>query len=247
MFEFIERHKIGILTTIIIHLLLVTLFMVIQFGILNKKKEKQEVYIDFVDPTVMQKAIEQKKEEVKKLSQQQLIKDLNKEYNIKNVAVNEANQDAKPDIDKMVQDIKGELNIKDKRQTDQLNPSPKAEEIKKKEALPEKKLEYTENAKGERTFYKGATSTTYYLKDRMHVHIPLPVYQCEGSGKVVMEIIVNRDGYVIDASIDKQQSQISADCFVEAATRCALSTRFNASKTAPEKQQGKITYIFIAQ
>lgn len=247
MFEFIERHKIGILTTIIIHLLLVTLFMVIQFGVLKKKKEKQEVLIDFVDPTIMEKAIEQKKEEVKKLSQQQLIKDLNKEYAIKNVAVNEANVDAKPDIDKMVKDIKGELNIKDQqRPTEQINPNPKMEDVKK-EALPEKKLEYTENAKGERTFYKGATTTTYYLKDRMHVHIPLPVYQCEGSGKVVMEIVVNREGYVLDATIDKQQSQITADCFVEAATRCALSTRFNASKTAPEKQQGKITYIFIAQ
>ena len=246
MFEIIERHKIGILTTIIIHLLLITLFMVIQFGVF-KKKEKQEVLIDFVDPTILEKAIEQKKEEVKKLSQQQLIKDLNKEYAIKNVAVNEADIDAKPDVDKMVKDIKGELNIKEQRPAEQINPNPKIENLKKPEALPEKKLEYTENAKGERTFYKGATTTTYFLKDRMHVHIPLPVYQCEGSGKVVMEIVVNREGYVMDATINKQQSQITADCFSEAATRCALSTRFNASKTAPEKQQGKITYIFIAQ
>jgi acyl-CoA-binding protein len=221
--------------------------MVIQFGVFKKKTEKQEVLIDFVDPTIMEKAIEQKKEEVKKLSQQQLIKDLNKEYAIKNVAVNEADVDAKPSIDKMVEDIKGELNIKDRKASEQMAQQPKIEEIKKKAPLTEKKVEYTENAKGERTFYKGATTTTYFLKDRMHVHIPLPVYQCEGSGKVVMEIIVNRDGYVMDAIINKQQSQISADCFIEAATRCALSTRFNASKTAPEKQQGKITYIFIAQ
>ena len=247
MFDYIERHKIGILTTIIIHLLLVTLFMVIQFGVFKKKKEKQEVLIDFVDPTIMEKAIEQKKEEVKKLSQQQLIKDLNKEYAIKNVAVNEADVDAKPQIDKMVDDIKGELNIKDRKQAEQNMPQPKMEEIKKKEALTEKKAEFTENSKGERTFYKGATTTTYFLKDRMHVHIPLPVYQCEGSGKVKMEIVVNRGGYVIDAKINKQESQFNADCFAEAAYRCAQSTRFNASKTAPERQQGFITYIFIAQ
>ena len=247
MFDYIERHKIGILTTIIIHLLLVTLFMVLQFGVFKKKKEKQEVFIDFVDPTLLEKAIEQKKEEVKKVSQQQLIKDLNKEYSIKNVAVNEADVDAKPSIDKMVDDIKGELNIKDRKTTEQDAPQQKIEEFKKKEVLTEKKPEYTENSKGERTFYKGATTTTYFLKNRMHVHIPLPVYQCQGSGKVVMEITVNRDGYVMDATINKQQSQISADCFMEAATRCALSTRFNDSTTAPEKQQGKITYIFIAQ
>ena len=68
-----------------------------------------------------------KKEEVKKLSQQQFIKDLNKEYAIKNVAVNEADVDAKPSIDKMVQDIKGELNIKDQKPADQINPNPRKE------------------------------------------------------------------------------------------------------------------------
>ena len=221
--------------------------MVIQFGVLKKKKEKQEVLIDFVDPTLLEKAIEQKKQEVKTLTQQQFIKNLQQEYSVKNIAVNEADHDAKPAIDQMVKDIKGELNIKEARPQELSKPQPKIEDFKKKDALTEKKPEYTENSKGERTFYKGATSTTYFLKGRMHVYIPRPVYQCQGSGKVKMDIFVNRDGYVTDSSVNKAQSQISDDCFVEAATKFALTTRFNASKTAPEKQKGEITYIFIAQ
>jgi hypothetical protein len=245
--DYIERHKIGILTTIIIHLMLVTLFMVIQFGMIKKTKDKQEIVVDLMDPTILEKAIEQKKQEVKTLSQQQFIKNMQKEYSIKNIAVNEADQDAKPEVEKMVKDIKGELNIKDTKPSEQFHPQPKIEEIQKKDALTEKKPDYTENAKGERTFHKGPTTTSYYLKGRMHLYIPMPVYQCQGSGKVVMDIVVNQSGYVIDAIINKAESQITEECLIEAANRAAYTARFNASNTAPEKQRGKMTYIFIAQ
>ena len=246
MFDYIERHKIGILTTIIIHLLLVTLFMVIQFGVFKKKKEKQEVLIDFIDPTILEKAIEEKKKEVKTLSQQQFIKTLQNEYAVKNIAVNEADHDAKPAIDEMVKDIKSELNIKENRQTEQISPQPKIEDIKKKDAkVTDNRPKY--NAQGEKLFYKGPTTISYSLEGRTEVYIYPPVYQCQGSGKVVVDIVVNQSGYVIDAIINKPKSQINDDCLVEAANRAALTTRFNAKNTAPERQRGTITYIFIAQ
>lgn len=249
MFDYIERHKIGILTTIIIHLLLVTLFMIIQFGSLKNKKQKQEVLIDFVDPEPMQKAIEEKKEEIKKLSQKEFIQDLQKEYQAgKNIAVNEAEIDANKSIDNMVKDIKSELNINDQKSNDAIAPQKRIEEIKNTEVkATTKKPDYIENAKGERTFYKGPTTITYFLQGRMHVYIPVPVYKCEGSGKVVMDIEVDRSGYVVTANVNKSQSQITEECLTESATRAALTTRFNINNSAPEKQRGKITYIFIAQ
>ena len=64
---------------------------------------------------------------------------------------------------------------------------------------------------------------------------------------MVVDIVVNQSGYVIDAIINKSKSQINDDCLVEAANRAALTTRFNAKNTAPERQRGTITYIFIAQ
>lgn len=247
MLEFIERHKIGILTTIIIHLVLVVLFMVIQFGSLKTKKHKQEVLIDFVDPELMEKTIEQKKEEIKKLSNQEFIQNLQKEYNAgRNVAVNQAEHDANQSIDNMVKDIKNELNIKDERQNEAIAPKPKIEEINEKKPLVNKKQEYTENSRGERTFYKGPTTTTYFLEGRMHVYMNLPVYQCQGSGKIVMDIEVDRSGYVVTATVNKAKSQITDNCLVEAATRSALTTRFKSGNFS-EKQRGWISYIFIAQ
>ncbi|MDP4207218.1 MAG: hypothetical protein Q8928_00255 [Bacteroidota bacterium] len=251
MLDFIERHKIGILTTIIVHLLLVTLFLVVQFGTLKKTKKETQVEIDFVDPAIMEKAVQQKKEEIRNQAKQEPAKDLEKEGgHTRNIAVNEADKDAHKSIDKMVQDIKTEMNIKDRSAaeknnqpaTRQLPPADKNDVA----AIPQKNVG-TVNAKGEHTFYKGATTISYFLEGRSHVYLPVPVYQCQGSGKVVMDITVNPNGYVISTSINKAESKITEPCLIDAANRAALSTRFNAKGSAPDKQHGKITYIFIAQ
>ncbi len=244
MLDFIERHKIGILTTIIFHLVLVTTFLAMQFGALKPRKENKQVLIDFSDPDELQKQIDQKKEEIKTLSQKEFIKNMQKEYLGRNVPVNEANHDPKQSIDKMVSDIKTELNIKD----DERQPLEKAKAVEKKEAkVTPQKAEYTTNAKGERTFFKGATTVSYFLEGRMHTYFPVPVYQCQGSGKVYMNIQVDKRGYVNIATIDKTKSQITDDCLVEAAKRAALTARFNEKAGASDNQNGYIIYIFIAQ
>lgn len=244
MLDFIERHKIGILTTIIFHLLLITLFLVMQFGTLKQKTESKQVFIDFVDPEALQKQIEQKKEEIKSLSQKEFLKNMQQEYLGHNLPVNEANPDAKQSIDKMVTDIRNELNIKD----DQRQSIEKEKTVEKKEAqVTQKKTEFTTNSKGERIFFKGATTVSYFLEGRMHTYFPVPVYQCQGSGKVYMNIQVDQRGYVISASVDNAKSQITDECLIEAAKRAALTARFNEKAGAPDKQTGYITYIFIAQ
>jgi hypothetical protein len=147
----------------------------------------------------------------------------------------------------MVQDIKGELNIKDNPASSANPQVQKLEEQTEKKETPQKEDKPLYNEKGERTYYKGPTTISYYLEGRTDVYLPVPVYKCQGSGKVVLEIIVNPNGFVMSASINKAESQINEDCLVEAANRAALTSRFNAKGSAPDKQRGRITYIFIAQ
>ena len=247
MLQFIERHVVGILTTIIIHLLILTVFMIVQFNTPEKKHlEKQQVVIDFVDPEELQKQIEEKKTQIKQLAQQELVKDIRNQN--RNIAVNEAEKAADQSIDKMVNDIKGELNIKDNVE-DPNAIAAKLEEKKEKQAETqvEKKPKVTINEKGERTFFKGNTTISFSLEGRTEVYLPIPVYKCQGSGKVVMDITVNPNGFVTSATVNKAESKINEDCLVEAANRAALTSRFTAKGTAPEKQKGRITYIFIAQ
>lgn len=246
MLDLLERHKVGILATILFHFIVIALFLLLQLNAIKPKKNVTQVFIDFELPEDLQKEIKQKQEEVKKLSSQEFIKDMQKEYLGHNIAVNEADN-SKQSIDKMVSDIKNELNINDQRPENNPEDQKPLEKIQTKEIAVIAKPGVTTNAKGERTFYKGATTITYYLEGRTDVYIPVPVYKCQGNGKVSLEIEVDPNGFVITATINKKESKISDDCLIEAATTAALTTRFNAKSTAPLRQAGRISYIFIAQ
>ena len=249
MLDFLERHTIGILTTNMFHLLVITAFLILKIQD-QKRQTETRIELDFAAPKELEKDIEEMKKEAKTLSEKEFIKNMEEQYLGSNIPKNEAEQDSKKSVDNMVSDIKDELNIKDYAQTEREKDAKltKIEKVEKKEVKDVKqKPEYTTNAKGERIFDRGATTVSYYLEGRMHVYIPIPIYQCQGSGKVVLEILVNRNGYVLSAQINRAESQITEECLMEAATRAALTTRFNEKGSAPEKQTGKISYIFIAQ
>ena len=215
----------------------------------QKKETETRIVLDFANPKELEKDIEEMKKEAKTLPDREFIKTMEAQYLGHNIVQNE-DQDPKQSIDKMVKDIKGELGVKDPDQAERDKDAnkPKLEQVEKKDVKAvAQKPEYTTNDKGERVFERGKITTSYFLKGRMHVYLPSPVYQCQGSGKVVLEIIVNRNGYVISAQINKAESQIAEECLIEVANRTALTSRFNEKADAPEKESGRITYIFIAQ
>ena len=116
--------------------------------------------------------------------------------------------------------------------------------IAKEEEKKEKKIkDNTEKTKPSN--YQGATYISFFLKNRYKIKIPIPTYQCETFGKVVLDIIVNRDGKVTSASITSTSTD--DECLQKTALRSAKKARFNASYEAPDKQRGTITYIFEAQ
>ena len=59
-------------------------------------------------------------------------------------------------------------------------------------------------------------------------------------------ITVNNQGTVVDAKIDDGASSKDG-CLRNFATRAARLSKFNASTTAPARQMGTITYLFVAQ
>ncbi|MCD7962459.1 MAG: energy transducer TonB [Rikenellaceae bacterium] len=97
----------------------------------------------------------------------------------------------------------------------------------------------------ERSRVQGSVTVSYDLPGRNDTSLPVPAYQCEGGGMVVINITVNRNGVVITSSTDRISS--SDPCLVEMASKAAARTRFNVSSDAPERQNGTITYIFIPQ
>ncbi len=86
------------------------------------------------------------------------------------------------------------------------------------------------------------TTITYALAERTHILIENPVYTCESYGKVVLDILVDDMGNVLDARFNKSQSTTNNGCLVDNAKRYALTSIFSSSDK-PE-QYGSITYYF---
>lgn len=94
--------------------------------------------------------------------------------------------------------------------------------------------------------YAGESNIVYYLENRYHISLPIPVYLSQGGGKVVVDIVVNRRGQVLAATTRKNRNVKDEQVFLYAKA-AALRTVFNADETAPEFQKGTIHYSFIAQ
>ena len=87
---------------------------------------------------------------------------------------------------------------------------------------------------------------SWSLDGRKATHLPIPAYRCVGAGEVTVIITVNNQGTVVDAKIDDGASSKDG-CLRSFATRAARLSKFNASTTAPSRQMGTITYLFVAQ
>lgn len=94
--------------------------------------------------------------------------------------------------------------------------------------------------------YKGPSVISYLLEGRKAMSLPIPVYKCVAGGDVAVAIVVDRKGYVKNATVISDRSSAD-DCLRQYAIRAAKSSRFTASANAPDRQTGEIVYRFIAQ
>lgn len=94
--------------------------------------------------------------------------------------------------------------------------------------------------------YAGESNIVYYLENRHHVQLPVPVYLAQGGGKVIVDIKVNRRGKVTEA-IARKNSTIRDNQIFLYAQEAASRTWFNPDNSAPTSQRGTIEYTFVAQ
>ncbi len=84
----------------------------------------------------------------------------------------------------------------------------------------------------------------YRLGNRRALTRPIPEYDCNEEGKVVVTISVDQSGRVISAQAGAKGTTNSASCLLSRAKEAALRTKFNADSNAPSKQVGLIIYNF---
>lgn len=94
--------------------------------------------------------------------------------------------------------------------------------------------------------FAGESNIVYYLENRYHISLPIPVYLTQGGGKVIVDISVNRQGIVILAEprMDRKLRDEQIFLYAKAA---AMRTVFNEDTNAPAIQKGTIHYTFVKQ
>lgn len=240
LMDLYRRNIYGIMGTLIFHILLVTGFWIAELKMDVKIKSEEAILLDFTALEKNDEIEEEKENENKEESNDQL------SAKYQNAGSNRAVNDAakkdkffdeayKQDIEdakKLVSDVNKQL-------------SKKAPPIKKFE-MPEATSEGQNPDSIKNTIYSGKSNIHYYLENRHHIRLPIPVYLAKGGGEITIDIQVDRSGKVIRAEA-RPSGKIADPMLPVYATQAAERTIFNSDSKAPSVQRGTITYHFVAQ
>lgn len=241
---------VGILGTVIVHLIAAIIFMSFKLqSLITKEKQIEKFEIEFA--AFEEKKVAEKPVELPPTSVENILHD---DVEMLNIARNlSSKSEEKIDPDDYINKVKDELIKSGKLGTDNYIDRPRenyqtTEDDQAAIRYQEKKNEEraTESQKMAANF-QGPTRIYYDLQGRNHTYLPIPIYKCQGSGKVVLLIEVNQRGNVENASVVEGQSTASDECLLETAVGTALVSRFESSLNAPKIQKGTLTYIFVAQ
>jgi len=243
-----EGKLFGILGTVILHLIAGIIFMSFQIKSLSKDYDKEFV-IEFApsdEQIVKEKLIELPITTIEKIFQgdQEM---LNIARNLSNKS--EQNIDPADYIDMVKEELiksgkLGEDNyIDEQKKIAEKNGDENLAMVSDSAKTNDKPAESQKMASN----YKGPTRIYYDLRGRTHIYLPVPIYLCQGSGKVSLSIDVNQKGEVEKALIIASESTTSDPCLIETAVRTALISRFSPDVYSPKIQSGTLTYVFVAQ
>ncbi len=254
-FDFIDKHKFGILAAFATY---IVLFMYFQM----------ETYQKFYEIPVWDEKAE-------------LIKDEEKEIEIKPENIEQNPQLAQGDVKNLSRDLnddrkKSTKNWDENKLSKQIEDKIKKEEEQYKketggEAKRDKIIKDLENQKNQQkntntnkantnttsggsTAYKGSVMVDWQLDKRdphqgNNWYVRNPGYTCgdKSNGVVTVKIKVDQSGKVISATYLAESSQNASSCMIEQAKKYALMSRFSYSANASNSQEGKIIYTFVGQ
>ena len=248
-----EGKLAGILGTVIVHLIAAIIFMSFQISSLNNEM-KDVLQLEFAPEDVTTQ------ENMDKLialpATTTVEKILQGDEEMLNIARNLANKgDPKINQADYIDMVKEELIKSGKLGRDNyIDEQKRAAAMKGVEdiSITEKdtagsKIDKPDKSQEMAANYKGPTRIYYDLSGRTHTYLPIPIYKCQGEGKVIMSIQVNQKGIVEKVQVLENESTTSDPCLVDTAVATALISRFNSDINSPKIQSGTLSYHFVAQ
>ncbi len=228
--EFIEKHKALIITSMLMGVFLLSLYNI---NMINKKKEQSEILMEIPEEILTEQ--DEPEEDFAEQEERKLIA---------SKRTHDAYNEDFEDHDDIEQRIKS---LTEASEAPEASSDPN--EIVEGEAPSNEQIQEevpVEPKKEEKPISKEVnsrhSSVTFTLKGREKKDIPNPIYTCNSSGKVVVKIEVNQNGYVTDAKIDKRKSSTRNECLFDNALDYAQDALFSSSEI--KEQKGYITYYF---
>ena len=230
--------KAGLYITAIIHLAVSIVLLLCQIG--YSVQRENTFVLDFTKQE--EKEAQEQQEELHRSAMEQLENLLAaaRTQPVRNVTVNRSQlkDDRNTDADQLYRDAERlAQDLKDGQHRQMENPEDFVQDPVTPPSDPKPRKQET---------YSGPSVLSWSLDGRKATHLPIPAYRCIGAGEVTVIITVNTQGTVVDAKVDDGASSKDG-CLRSFATRAARLSKFNASTTAPARQMGTITYLFIAQ
>ena len=231
-------HRVGLSVTIIVYLLLGIAFISSKI-VIHGRSSTQGMIIDL-------QALEMLEDERDRLE--------------KEVRRNNANIDWKSIRNLSSNENALNENLKDDRGTNTASLNESADEVERRmrsnreayergvaeaRAMGENRPADTTDGEYRDRKIKGPVTVSYSFVDPVRYSRKLikPAYRCEGGGEVVVNVIINQRGEVLSAQVVSGGDE----CMRRTALEAARGSVFDHNPSAPVRQGGTITYVFIPQ
>ena len=242
--KFFKENLVAILYTVIFHLVIGIVFIFAKVDGLKNDRELG-VEVEFEERT-LEEILAEDVEDVPAewMEQVMLERELASNRAVNLNAENEFSEDISTDdyVQDLLDQIEQARDQKDQEKLDELQailatadyvpPASDAEEDEDRE-------------------FSGPTTITFEFleepRSRGKKQLTIPVYRCQGSGVVRVEVTVAPDGSVRTADIRQSIKGSDKVCFEDASLAAARSSKFRIELNGPAKQRALITYTFVAQ
>lgn len=257
--NWVYSNRYSVFTIVALYLAILAGFATVKFTFEKTPPLPDGIYLEFIEEQELVKEEEKKEELVKKSVDDDLYENVSNKISDENSTLEEE-LDLDYEMFEEFEDIDTEELLKEAELLDEAIRHNMSAYITGKDSL-DSEIERERNmAKNYRdslrkrgandkfntTQKRGNVTVSYNLMNRRALYLEIPAYLCEGGGKVVIDMVVNRGGRVVSAVIERTYG-VTDDCVKEMAVWATKLAEFNVDNNAPSRQKGTMTYIFVAQ
>ena len=232
-------HRVGLCVTLIAYLVLMIVFVSSKL-VVGRRASQQGMYIDLQSLAELEQERDRLEREVQQRQEQSPIdwRSIRNQASNEN-ALNEALRDDRGTNAAELNEAAAEAEARMRA-----NREAYEEGLAEERAIRERRG-VKDGAEHRDRKVKGRVTVSFSLNNPVRTSrwLEVSAYRCEGGGKVIVSITVNRAGEVTAARI----TEGGDECMRAAALEAARASIFNIDSSAPARQNGTITYIFIPQ